>query len=120
MSLTQLAGVLPAIVFPTATAAQLLRIVRRQSVANVCVSTWLLFGFANVAVYFYAERYTEWQAILGMLVTAVLDFAIVALALVGFRSSPAVDPEVNSEPESVPLAAARFASRHRAARTVQS
>ncbi len=86
MSFTQLAGILPAIVFPAATLVQLLRILRTRSAANVSVSTWLLFGFANLAIYVYAERYTEWQAILGMLVTAALDFVIVAVALTAFRN----------------------------------
>jgi len=31
--------------------------------------TWFLFGIANLAIYIYAERYTEWQAIIGMLLT---------------------------------------------------
>src|SRR4051812_27351531 len=81
MSLNQLAGVLPAIVFPTATLLQLIRIIRARTAAGVNVPTWVLFGFANVAIYFYAERYTEWQAIAGMLLTAVFDFAIVVLAM---------------------------------------
>ena len=85
MSISYIAGILPAIVFPAATLVQLLRIVRRRSAAGVSVATWLLFGFANVAIYIYAERYAEWQAIVGMLVTAVLDFVIVGLALFAYR-----------------------------------
>lgn len=90
MSFNQIAGILPAIVFPAATLAQLVRMLRNRSAAGVSITTWLLFGFANLAVYFYAERYAEWQAIVGMLVTAVLDFAIVAVALIGFRSRAAL------------------------------
>lgn len=111
MSLTQIAGILPAVVFPTATAAQLFRIVRRRSAANVCVSTWLLFGFANIAIYFYAERYTEWQAIVGMLLTAAFDFAIVALALIGFREAP---PD-HAPSSRTAAAVGRFETRSRAA-----
>jgi len=85
MSLTQLAGLLPAVVFPAATLVQLARMVRIRSAAGVSVTTWLLFGFANLGIYVYAERYAEWQAILGMLLTAVLDFVIVALALLRYR-----------------------------------
>ncbi len=85
MTINQIAGILPAIVFPAATILQLARMVRSRSAASVSVPTWLLFGFANLAIYVYAERYTEWQAILGMLFTAVVDFAIVALALVWSR-----------------------------------
>jgi uncharacterized protein with PQ loop repeat len=77
MSIAQMAGILPAVVFPAATLVQLVRLVRARSAAGVSVATWLLFGFANLAIYVYAERYTEWQAIVGMLFTAVLDFVIV-------------------------------------------
>jgi hypothetical protein len=84
MSFTQIAGILPAVIFPAATLVQLGRMVKAQSAAGVSVLTWLLFGFANLAIYIYAERYAEWQAIVGMLFTAVLDFVIVALALCRF------------------------------------
>lgn len=77
MNLPQLVGILPAVVFPAATFLQLARMVRGRSAAGVSASTWLLFGFANLALYVYAERYTEWQAIVGMLLTALLDFVIV-------------------------------------------
>jgi hypothetical protein len=86
MTLNQLAGIIPAVVFPAATLGQLLQMIRQRSAAGVSVSTWLLFGVANLAIYFYAERYAEWQAIVGMLVTALLDFAIAALALAARRS----------------------------------
>lgn len=85
MTIAQIAGILPAIVFPAATIVQLVRMVRARSAAGVSVATWLLFGFANLAIYIYAERYTEWQAIVGMLFTAVIDFVIVALALFRYR-----------------------------------
>jgi hypothetical protein len=88
MTLTQVAGILPAIIFPAATAAQLIQMVRVRSAAGVSVTTWLLFGVANIAIYVYAERYTEWQAIAGMLLTGALDFAIGGLAL-AWRARPA-------------------------------
>lgn len=92
MTFAQIAGILPAIVFPAATIVQLVRMVRARSAAGVSVATWLLFGFANLAIYIYAERYTEWQAIVGMLFTAVIDFVIVALALFRYRvTAPATD-----------------------------
>lgn len=86
MTTSQIAGVLPAIVFPTATAFQLVRIVRARSAAGVSAVTWTLFGLANVALYFYTARYAEWQSIVGMLLTALLDFTIAAAALVGGRT----------------------------------
>lgn len=85
MSTAQLVGVLPAVVFPTATLLQLVRIVRARSTAGVSVFAWTLFGIANIALYVYAERYTEWQAILGLLVTAILDFAIAGIAIAGLK-----------------------------------
>jgi uncharacterized protein with PQ loop repeat len=86
MTTSQIAGILPAIVFPAATAAQLIQIVRTRSTAGVSASTWVLFGFANIAMYVYAERFTEWQAIVGMLLTSILDFAIAAMAWAGVGS----------------------------------
>ncbi|HVU35160.1 MAG TPA: hypothetical protein VHE61_17125 [Opitutaceae bacterium] len=85
MTTSQLAGILPAIVFPTATAVQLYRILRSRSVAGVSASSWFLFGCANVGLYFYAGRYSEWQLIVGTLLTAALDFVIAGLAVFGFR-----------------------------------
>ncbi|HWA25062.1 MAG TPA: hypothetical protein VG734_05255 [Lacunisphaera sp.] len=85
MTLAQIAGILPAIVFPAATLLQLVRIVRNRSAAGVNVSTWFLFGWANIAMYIYAEHFTDWQAIVGLLLTAVLDFAIVAVGLFVYR-----------------------------------
>ncbi len=84
MTLSQAAGILPAIVFPTATALQLIQIIRTRSVVGVSIGAWALFGFANIALYVYAGRYAEWQSILGMLLTAILDFGIAAVALFGF------------------------------------
>ena len=92
MTITQIAGILPAVVFPAATLVQLIRMIRARSSAGLSVATWLLFGFANLAIYIYAERYTEWQAIIGMLFTAGLDFAIVGLAFCRYpRRRPALE-----------------------------
>lgn len=85
MNFTYIAGILPAIIFPAATLLQIVRMVRERSTVGVSVVTWSLFGIANIALYVYAERYLEWQAIIGLLLTAVLDFVIVGLALAGFR-----------------------------------
>ncbi len=85
--MSQVAGILPAVVFPAATAFQLIQIIRTRSVAGVSAATWSLFGLANIAMYIYAERYLEWQAIFGMLLTAVLDFAIAGLALVAGKKA---------------------------------
>lgn len=94
MQFTQIAGILPAVVFPAATLAQLIRMLRQRSALGVSTSTWLLFGLANLAIYIYTERYAEWQAITGMLFTAVLDFVIVILArYYHHRTDPAARQE---------------------------
>ena len=98
MTLNQLAGVIPAIVFPAATLAQLVQMIRQRSAAGVNASTWLLFGVANLAIYFYAEHYTEWQAIVGMLFTAVLDFVIAGLVLAARRAG-----KETAKPAAVPV-----------------
>lgn len=85
MSFTYLAGMLPAIIFPMATLVQLVGMVRRRSTEGVSAMTWALFGLANIGLYIYAERYTEWQTILGLLLTAILDFAIVGLVFFAYR-----------------------------------
>lgn len=82
-------GWIPAMVFPTATAIQLLRLLVARSVAGVSITTWMLFGLANVGLYIYSGKYAEVQSILAMLLTAILDFAIVVVVLVGKRSSAA-------------------------------
>lgn len=81
-NLSSLIGWIPAAVFPTATAIQLLRLIAARSVAGVSVLTWTLFGLANVSVYIYSEKYADPQSIIGFVLTAVLDFVIVALVLV--------------------------------------
>lgn len=78
--LIEIAGWLPAIIFPTATAIQLLGILRSRSVRGVSAMTWLLFGVANIAVYVYTEKYFALQTIIGFLGSALLDFIIAGLA----------------------------------------
>ncbi len=83
-SVTNIAGWIPAIILPTATLIQLVRIVWLRSASGVSLFTWLLFGFANLGLYVYTEKYSELQSIAGLLLTALLDFMIVAL-IIAFR-----------------------------------
>ena len=78
-----IAGWLPAIIFPAATLIQLIAILRSNSIEGVSPLTWSLFGIANIAVYIYTEKYFAPQTIIGFLGTAVLDFAIAAMAIRG-------------------------------------
>jgi uncharacterized protein with PQ loop repeat len=76
------AGWIPALTLPAATLAQLWKIARAGRAENVALSTWLLFGIANLGMYVFTEKFTTPQSILGQLVTAVLNFAIVGWILV--------------------------------------
>lgn len=82
-SIVEITGWFPAIIFPAATAIQLLAILRSRSVRGVSAITWFLFGVANIAVYVYTEKYFALQTIIGFLGTALLDFLIAGLALKG-------------------------------------
>lgn len=74
-------GWLPALIIPIATLIQLGAILRQRSTAGVSALTWFLFGVANIGLYVYTEKYTDIQAIAGLLGSAVLDFVITGLAI---------------------------------------
>ncbi len=77
----ELAGWLPGIIFPGATALQLYKIWKEDTAKGVSISTWFLFAIANVGLYIYAQKYDSLQMIVGLLGTAALDAAIVVVAL---------------------------------------
>jgi len=79
--LIDLSGWLPAIIFPAATLIQLIAILRSNTIKGVSPLTWTLFGIANISVYIYTEKYAAIQTIIGFLGTALLDFAIAAMAI---------------------------------------
>ena len=74
-----IAGWIPAIVLPSATISQLIKILRADSVNGVSIISWFLFGLANIGLYIFTEKYFTLQSIMGLLLTAILDFMIVAL-----------------------------------------
>ena len=76
-NIADIAGWIPAIVFPAATAAQALRIAVKGNANGISVTAWALFGLANVGLYIYTEKYQSIQAIVGLLLTAAIDFVIV-------------------------------------------
>ena len=80
--LIELTGWLPAIVFPSATLLQLIKIWKAKSVSGVSSLSWFLFGVANLGTYVYAQKYGSLPSILGFLGTALLDFAIVAAVFI--------------------------------------
>lgn len=88
MDLAWLVGWIPAVVFPGATALQLVAILRARSARGVSILAWLLFGIANISLYLYVDKRGELQAILSGLGTAALNFAIVIAALAIGKGPP--------------------------------
>lgn len=86
--LTNIAGWIPAVILPVATFLQLAKISKLKSAQGVSISTWLLFGFANLGLYVYTEKYFALQTIIGLLGTAVMDFVIVGMIVVFRRTAP--------------------------------
>ena len=72
--ITNIAGWVPAIVFPVATAAQAFRIAVKRDADGISVIAWFLFGLANIGLYVYTEKYHSIQSIVGLLLTAAIDF----------------------------------------------
>ena len=75
--IAEIAGWVPAIVFPAATAAQAYRIAAKRNADGISVTAWALFGLANIGLYVYTEKYQSIQSIVGLLLTAAIDFVIV-------------------------------------------
>jgi len=74
-------GWIPGVVLPTATLLQLIKIARCRPTEGVSLMTWLLFGFANLGLYIFTEKYFALQTLIGLLCTAVLNFFIVAMII---------------------------------------
>ena len=81
MRLVDVVGIVPSLIFPAATATQLLALVRSRSAAGASAVTWSLFAVANICLSVYTEKYGEWQSIVGLLGSAAADVAIVGLIL---------------------------------------
>lgn len=79
--LFELLGWIPALVFPAASGVQLLAIIHRRHAEGVSIPAWVLFAIANVCLFGYTEKYTEWESILGSLGSAVLNVCIVIAAI---------------------------------------
>lgn len=83
----QVAGWIPAVIIPSATILQMVKLLRTRDAGGVSIGTWLLFTLANVSLYIYTEKYAEPQAVIGLLGTALVDVLIVILCLVFRRQS---------------------------------
>ena len=77
----ELMGWIPAVIFPGATLLQLLSILRARSAVGVNATSWALFGLANLGLYGWTGKHFALQALIGLLGTAALDFAIVLAVL---------------------------------------
>ena len=80
-TVVQLAGWIPGVILPVATLLQLIKIARVKSVEGVSLMTWLLFGFANLGLYVFTEKYLALQTLIGLLGTAALNFIIVGMII---------------------------------------
>lgn len=81
MSLLQLAGIIPAIIFPAASLSQLAAIARRRSADGVSVATWVLVAIANISLFIYTEKYADVINIIALLGAAALNICVASLAL---------------------------------------
>lgn len=79
LSLIEIFGIIPAIVFPTATIIQLIHLVKTKTSEGVSPIPWGAFALGNVSLYIYTEKYSQLQSIIGLLVTSALQLAIIAL-----------------------------------------
>ena len=74
--LLELLGWIPAIIFPAATLLQLASVLRAERIDGISMTTWALFGVANICFYLFTEKYLAPQMLIGVLGTALVDFAI--------------------------------------------
>jgi len=81
MSLLQLAGIIPAIIFPAASLSQLVAIARRRSADGVSVATWVLVAIANISLCIYTEKYMDVVNIIALLGAAILNICVASLAV---------------------------------------
>lgn len=79
--LIQIAGAIPAIIFPVASLIQLWTILSRRSAEGVSALTWFCCGVANICLYIYTQKYDEWAAIITFLGSGALNFSVCAVTL---------------------------------------
>ncbi|MET0377887.1 MAG: hypothetical protein ABW049_02755 [Spongiibacteraceae bacterium] len=81
MSWLQLAGIIPAIIFPAASLSQLLTIARRKSADGVSVTTWVMVAIANISLFIYSGNYADPLNIIALLGAAALNVCVAGLAI---------------------------------------
>lgn len=74
----ELAGWVPAIIFPGASLVQLFTVIKSPHTEGVSIVTWLLFALANVAAYIYLQKYWAPQA-LAFILAAIFQTLIAVI-----------------------------------------
>jgi hypothetical protein len=87
----QIAGAIPAIIFPAGSITQLYAIVSRRSATGVSALTWFFAGFANICLYVYTQKYGEWESIVAFLFSSILNFTICGMAIYYRRRTSKVE-----------------------------
>ena len=81
MTLPQIAGFIPALVFPLGTLMQLIQLYRSGTARGFSLTAWIAFACGNLCLYIYTGKYTEFQAISGLLLTFIFQLGIISLIL---------------------------------------
>lgn len=77
----QIAGTIPAIIFPAASLIQLFTLLKHRNAESISALSWFCFGVANICLYVYTQKYDDWPAITTFLGTSALNFAVAILVL---------------------------------------
>lgn len=77
MTIIQIIGFLPVLIFPGASLIQLLHLIKLKDSSGTSMTTWVAFCLGNISLYVYTEKYFEFQAIAGLLGTAVIQMFII-------------------------------------------
>ncbi|MCK5807943.1 hypothetical protein KAH37_03045 [bacterium] len=81
MSIIDLIGFIPAVIFPAATLLQVIHLLKVKNSEGVSALSWAAFAIGNISVYIYMEKYSEIQAIATFIGTFVLQVYLVILVL---------------------------------------
>lgn len=81
MSIIDLIGFIPAVIFPAATLLQVIHLLKVKNSEGVSALSWSAFAIGNISVYIYMEKYFEIQAIATFVGTFFLQVYLVILVL---------------------------------------
>ena len=81
MSIIDLIGFIPAVIFPAATLLQVIHLLKVKNSEGVSALSWAAFAIGNISVYIYMEKYSEIQAIATFIGTFILQVYLVILVI---------------------------------------